>query len=405
MKKLVNIDPRKRFLQIFVCIFLSFVLVLSLVLGTILIVRNARTVVKYGNTRITHGEAIYLASVFKSEYIASLNRQGVKGVKDTASFWQSESTTAGKSWGDMLKDSFKEYISGIAVKNSLYLANSKFGKDEKNFVRDRVDERLMYLGYNSEREFNTLKDKLGFDYDDMIGASELLCTSAVAFEMIYGKDGEGIASYNDECERYLETYAHVSLLFLRKDNLYDLDENGKVQYNDDGSVMTRPMTEEEKAERTETAEKLTEAMYNLENGLDGSMTAEMFEIYLKEHSDTDPNMISRGYYFNKYAEVTAQFAEVYPEVVETAYGMNIGEFAKVACSDSICFIYRYDVDEGAYADRTNVFFSDFYYNAALYCFDENLRLLSEEVVFSDKFNKIDIVEISSNSSYVVKRWN
>jgi hypothetical protein len=263
----------------------------------------------------------------------------------------------------------------------------------------------MYLGYNSKKAFNTLKGELGFDYDDMQSASKLLCTSAVAFEMIYGTDGEGIASYTEDLEKYLGTYTHVSLLFLRKDDLYLLDDDGNVQYNDDGSVMTRPMTEEEKAERVSTAEKLTEAMYNLENGLDNSMTAEMFEIYLKEHSDTDTDMISRGYYFNKSAEVTAQFAEVYPEIVETAYGMEIGEFAKVECSDSICFIYRYDVLSGAYSDRTNVFFSDFYYNAALYCFDESLRLLSKEVVFSDKFYKIDIVKIPSNSSYVVKRWN
>jgi hypothetical protein len=354
---------------------------------------------------MTEGDVTYLASVFKSEYIATLNRRGVKGVRDTDSFWQSESDTPGKSWGDMLTDAFREYICGIAVKSSLYMNNAKFGKNEKNFIASKVDERLMYLGYNSKKEFNTLKGKLGFDYDDMQSASRLLCTSASAFEMIYGKDGEGIASYTEDLEKYLGTYTHVSLLFLRKNDLYELDENGNVQYNADGSVMTRPMTEEEKAKRTETAQKLTEAMYNLKNGLDGSMTAEMFEIYLTEHSDTDPNMISRGYYFNESAEVTEQFKEIYPEIVETAYGMNIGEFAKVECSDSICFIYRYDVQAGAYSDRTNVFFSDFYYNAALYCFDESLRLLSKEVVFSDKFSKIDIVKIPSNSSYVVKRWN
>jgi hypothetical protein len=223
--------------------------------------------------------------------------------------------------------------------------------------------------------------------------------------MIYGEDGEAIASYTEDCERYLETYAHVSLLFLRKDDLYDLDENGEVQYNDDGSVLTRPMTSEEKAVRAETTAKLREAIYNHKNGLDNSITAEMFEIYLKEHSDTDPNMISRGYYFNEYAEVTAQFSEVYPEVVDAAYGMKIGEYLEVDCSDSVCFIYRYDVAEGAYTDRTNVFFSDFYYNASLYLFNESLRLLSSEVVFSDKFYEIDIVSIPSNSSYVVKRWN
>ncbi|MBQ7386631.1 MAG: hypothetical protein IJW03_00520 [Clostridia bacterium] len=374
-------------------------------LGIIIAIRNAKTLVRYGSTRLTEGEVVYLASVFKSDYIASLVKSGVKGVRDSESFWASESSTEGKSWGDMLNEAFVQYVSGIAVKNSLYLNSAKFGKNEKNYVKDKVDERLMYLGYDSEKSFNELSGELLFDYDDLINGSRLLCKADASFEVIYGEDGAGLAAYADECEKYLATYAHVALIFLRTEDVYELDDDGNVQYDDDGSILTRPLTSEERASRTETAEKLREYIENYNNSEDNAITPETFELYMREKSDTDPDMFSRGYYFHENAAVTVQFAEVYPEVVEAAFDMKIGEYREVSCLDSVCFIYRYGVAEGAYADTENVFLSDFYIDGAQYSFTESIKALSSEVVFSEKFYGIDIVKIPANSSFVVNNWS
>ena len=159
---------KNRFLLIFVCIFLSLVVVISSVLGIILAVKERDTLVKYGNVSMREGECIYLATVFKSDYIAYLNAAGVKGVRDTDSFWSSVSDKTGKTYGKMLNDAYLQYISSVAVQASLFLDASSFGKEEKNYVNEKVDKRLSYLGYTSKREFNELSDELGFDYDDMV---------------------------------------------------------------------------------------------------------------------------------------------------------------------------------------------------------------------------------------------
>ncbi len=405
MKKISEMAPRNRFLLIFVCIFLSLIIIFGATLGIIMAVRNSNTVVKYGSTRLTRGDVVYLASVFKSDYIASLVRSGVKGVRDSDSFWSSESDIEGKSWGDRLNDAFLQYISGIAVKNSLYLNFASFGAEEKKYVKSLVDERLMYLGYDSKKAFNADSGELLFDYDDMLGGSYLLCKVDASFDAIYGSDGTGISYYSDECEKYLATYSHVAVIFLRTEDVYLLDENGELQYDDDGNILTRELTGEERAERADTAEKLRLYIENYNNGEGDAITPETFELYMREKSDTDPDMFSRGYYFNQNAYITAQFAEVYPEVVEASFDMRLGEYREVSCSDSIVFIYRYDVVEGAYADSDNVFFSDFYIDCAQYSFTESIETLSEEVVFSEKFFEIDIVSIPSNSSYVVNNWS
>ncbi len=404
MKKISELEPRNRFLLIFVCIFLSLVIIFGATLGIIMAVRNANTVVRYGSTRLTEGDVIYLASVFKSDYIAALVSSGVKGARDSESFWSKESTTAGKSWGDMLNEAFVQYISGIAVKNSLYLNIAKFESSDKKYVRELLDERLMYLGYNSKKEFNAKAGELLFDYDDILSASYLLCKAETSFNALYGSDGSGIASYSADCEKYLDTYSHVALIFLRTENVYLLDDNGDLQYDDDGQILTRDLTPYEKEQREATAAELREYIKNYNNSEDNAITPETFELYMREKSDTDPEMFSRGYYFNPNAAVTAQFAEVYPEIVEASYEMDIGDYREVECSDSTVFIYRYDVTDGAYVDTDNVFFSDFYGDAAQYSFTESIKILSEDVIFSDKFYEIDIVKIPKNSSIVVNSW-
>ena len=399
-----KMSPQNRNLLIFVCIFVSFVVIFSSTLGIIMGVINAKTVVKYESTRMYEGDVIYLASVFKSSYISYLNKSGVKNVRDSEGFWSSDSGVEGKTYGDLLRAAFYEYLCGIAVKNSLYLDTKKFGKTEKNEVKAKVDKKLALLNLDKE-SFNALYDETLFEYDDFLSGSYLLTKADAAFATIYGSDGTAIASYTDECEKYLKTYTHVALIFLRTEDAYVFDENGQLTYDENNNVIMRDLTDEERAEREKSAESLREYIKNAEEGLGNAISPETFELYMKEKSDTDPEMMDRGYYFHPNAEITGQFYDVYPEVVKRAFEMEIGEYAEVECSDSVCFIYRYDVTAGAYADRTNVFFSDFYSDAADYSFTESIRTLSSEVVFSEKFANIDIVSIPANSKYVTKSWS
>ena len=403
-KENCEILSKNRFLLIFVCIFLSVVTVFGATLGIIMAVRNSNTIVRYDSTRLFYGEVAYLASVFKSDYMSTLVSKGVEDVRDTGTFWSSESERPGKTQGDLLREAFYEYISGIAIKNSLYLNSERFTNSKKREIRDMLDLRLSYLYINSKSDFNEMSDRLGFDYDSMLEGSYYLYKADKAFSMIYGTDGLNLLNFSSECDKYLDTYSHVALIFLKSERINVLDENGNVTYDDDGEIITRPLTEAERAEREQNAQKLRTYINNLKDDKSGAITPETFELYMREHSDTDPSYVNRGYYFHPSAEMTAQFYEVYPEVVERSLEMEIGEYAEVECSDGVCFIYRYDVAKDAYRDTSNVFFSDFCIDGANWCFGENIKELSGEVSFSEEFYSIDIVKIPANSKYVINSW-
>ena len=385
--------PKSRFLTIFVCVFLGFTVILGTTLGVVIGLRDARTLVSYGGVYLDEGEVSFLSSVYKTEYLASLNSSGVRAY-DSKYFWQSKAQ-GGKTYGELFEAGLREYISGLLVASELYSSYGDYGRKEKAAVKSAAEQVLKYQAEGSKEKFNELASEFGFDYNDFLTGCELLYKTWGAKTLIYGENGENLEYYPDECERYIETYTHVSLLFVRTEEIFELDSEGNP-VTENGEYVMRPLTDEEMAERETTVEMLRTAIHAKENGLDGQISPEMFEIYLKK-SDGDAEMYDKGYYFNPAASETAAFYSYHPEIVDKAYEMEMGEYAEVGCSIGICFIYKYAVTEGAYADTDNQFFSDFYSDAASYLYALSLSELSDGVKFGEKYDGLDAVSIPQNS--------
>jgi hypothetical protein len=115
-------------------------------------------------------------------------------------------------------------------------------------------------------------------------------------------------------------------------------------------------------------------------------------------------MYEKGYYFRAESETTAEFAGEFPEIVERALTMKKSEYAEVECSIGTCFIYRYEPKKGAYTDKDNLFFSDFYSDASDYLYRESLRELSVLVEFRDAYFALDTLSIPKNYEFYVKVW-
>lgn len=399
--KNVKEKPKKnRFLIIFICIFLSAVIVLGGVFGTIAAVRESRSVAKYGDTYLDKGAAVYLAAYYKYRYIDLLKQQGINAY-DSSLFWQKEAEE-GKSYADALRESFEEYVSALLVANAIYDSYADFNKSEKEKVKAAAEAMLRYSSAAGSREsFDSLCEIYGFDYDGFLLAAEYLYKADSAMSAMYGEDGSGISSSTEECERYLATYTHVDLMFIRLEDTFVRDDEGNISYDSDGVAITRPLTAEELAERQDIVSKMR--TYISEN----TVTVETFEYYL-EKSDGDSDMYDVGYYFNQNAETTGEFSEVFSEVVDKAYGMEIGEYAEVECPavGGVCFIYKYNVAEGAYANSDNPFFSDFYSDAVSYIYPIVLTELSADAELRDSFYEIDIVSLPRLSEeFIIKSWN
>ncbi len=393
---------KNRFLTIFVCIFAAAVLVFGGTLGIVVGVRNSRAVVSYENARADAGALRYLSANYKINYIRALKASGVKA-NDTENFWNS-TDESGVTYKELFAESFEEYVRALVASANVFLTYSSYTKADKESVRATVEEILEYKAGGSEKEFNAMAEKYGFDYDDFCSAAELLYKAGRAKNVIYGADGEALVYSPEECAKYLETYSHVSLLFVRTEEVFQTDEEGNIVYGDNGSALMREMTAEEKAERQAIIDKLTAAIEAKKNGGDYQITPEMFEIYL-EKSDGDAKMHDKGYYFNENADATLEFATEFPEIVECALGMELKTFAKVDCSIGVCFIYKYDAMKGAYSDADNLFFSDFYSDASNYLYEDILNTLSPEVKVKDEFFDTDYSAIPLLSEFVISQWN
>jgi len=396
-----NAPKKNRFLLIFICIFLSITVLVGGGAAIAVSIINANAVARYGGVRINEGVASYLAASYKRTFLGTLEASGVNAY-DSESFWEKKGAD-GVTYGELLSASFKDYLASLLSANAVYLEYGSWGADEKRAVRESCEERMTYVTGTKEK-FNEIAAPMGFDYSDFISASELLYRADKAEEVVYGKEGSRLTSFTEDCEKYLATYSHVALIFIRQGDLLLRDEEGNIVYTD-GVAETRPQTAEEREKREAAIKRLRELIAAVGDPLANEMISEETFVHYMRESDGDPDMYTSGYYLRSGAVATEELRGEFPEVVGAALEMEIGEYREVACPaiDGVCFIYRYAPTSGAYF-TDNKFLTDFYKNAPSYLFPLVLGELSGGVIYSKDFDPSFIVTIPKNKDLYVKQW-
>ena len=386
---------KNRFLSIFVGVFLAIVLVFGGILSISVAVKSARSVVKYEKVSVDEECVHYLAAYYKLLYLKELNTAGINA-RDTEEFWASASAD-GQSYGELFEQSLRNYIASVVAAANVYLTYSSYTPEDKLSVSMTTEEILKYKADGDVSVFNSSAKKYGFSYNDFQNAAALLYKAQRAETILFGQDGETLPNFPEECEKYLATYSHVSLLFVRDERVFETDADGNYVYDEQGNVALRDMTAAEKAERLALIDELRAKISS------GVMTAELFDSYL-DRSNGDPEMYDKGYYFHQDSAVTEEFAREFPAVVARSLEMAEGEVAEVDCSVGVCFIYKLPVSEDAYSDEQNVFFADFYRNAAPYLYAEILAELASEVSFKDSYYEIDTVAIPVIEEFYIREF-
>ena len=376
---------------------MSLAIVFGSVFGIIIMINEANALVKLDGVTMDEGVVRCFGAYYKNLHIAGLRRAGISEAEDSASFWESEYSD-GVTHGELYESSFKNYLAGIVASNRLFLDLSSFTAEDEKYLNTKLDSFISY--YGSKDAFNDAAHGLDFSYEDFAEAMKLSFRASLAMKTVYGYQGENLKTKSAEaiaqCEEYLKTYSRVKMVLL-------CDE--KITYTDgEGEEVEHYLTEEEKAEREALAEEMREAIANKAAGLDGAITETMFD-YVMEKSDSDPTMMESGYYFNKSAEQTANFYYVHPTLVEAAIDMEIGEYREIQISVGTCFLYKCENESGAYSDEDNLFFSDFYSDAATYLFQNSVEILASEATFSDKYYELDVLAIPESNRFFISNWN
>lgn len=393
---------RVRPIIIITVVFLSLVLIAGLVLGAVAIVKDARAVAKYKGVKIDLGVANYLAATFKSDYIAILNDRGIDAYDDPF-FWNGEAIE-GVTYADMLEEETVSYIKSVIVGAYLFDRVSSLSSAEKGAVKNSCRDFLDLNFSSDEDRFNAEAESMNFDYDDMCDATTLIYKASLATEAIYGKDGNTLKESGStaDLEYVLSQYTHVGILIIRKDTEYLINSEGN-RVEVEGKDQVYELTAAEKAERQTDIERIRELIYGYENDLDEQMSPIAFENYLKKY-DYGYDYTDSGYYFSSLSAYTAWFDKNEASgIVAEAFDMDIGEYREIDLDFATCFIYKYEVSQGAYLNSAlSDFFTDFYSDGALYLYSRAVAELTGEVTLKDAFYDIDLVNLPYNWELVVK---
>ena len=396
-----NGTPKDKKMLIFVCIFVSVVLLAGIIFGTVFAIRNANSVLDYNGARMSEGVANYFASYAKSYYL-NVTLGDVPGAEDTPEFWNSpqRGTT---TYREGLEEYVLEYLRMIVVGCYLYDSVAKLSADAKETVKKNVEARVLYLA-DSKRGFNETVKKYGFDYDDFYEATEMMYKVTMASYMLYGSDGANLKSNTEIVnEFYNAAYRRVRLLFIRTESDFNLieDENGNLvrQKNDDGTDMLIPLTDAEKERANDDIESIKNAIEN------DMMSEDSFDYYLgvDKYYATNMYLDPNGEYYSAESEYTLRAYEEFPDVVSAALYMGKGTYTSVEIQDvGVCFIYRGELEYGAYTDSSEDGpFSDFYSDLISYTYKKELDGRYTDVKIRDKFYGIDLVALPINGTYTI----
>jgi len=403
--KMKQKTPKRKFLLIFVCIFVSILLVLGAVLGIASAVKKSRSVVSFKGITMDEEVASFFVTQYKYNFMSMLSASGVKNVEDTLGFWNKVSENE-KTYGELLTEGAYEYIKQIMATNYIYDRYASLSKSDKEVISTAVEETLTYKAGGNENTFNKAVSEYGFSYSSYKTAVTMLYKASMAQTIVCGSNGENLENGSQSIkeyitvEEYLSRFSHVKLLFIRTDTTFVLDDSGNRIKNSDGSYQLRNLTDEEKEQRQSLISEIRGHISAIGSG-EAEMGATMFDYYLQNNDEGDPDMRSNGYYFNENSEYTQVFTSVYEDIVNTSYELQIGEFGEAEVDFGVCFIYKYETSESDLEKSTlEVCFRDFYSDLSGVFFDKLLADFTPHVEFSKKMDNVDVLKLPYNYIYL-----
>lgn len=385
---------KNNFLKIFICSFVAVVLVFGLVLGIIMMVKDANAVVSFEGVTMDEEVTSFFITLNKNQYIGLLNASQVEDVSDNHFFWNRDAG-AGKTYGELLIEDTKNFIRLIMVTNYIFDSQRGLTDKDERLISDAVASILDLKAGGNVDKFNEKAQKCGFSYDSFEDAVTMLYKYAIVMNV------NGVNLSEADKKAHIEEYTHVKLLFIRTESTFEVDSDGNRVVGNDGYEM-HEYTEAEKAAVVKDIEEIRKAIAISGTGVDGGMSELMFNNFLKKYkNDGSVSMVNSGYYFSEDEKFTSVFKQQYSDIVDTALEMSVGEYAEAEFAYGTCFIYKYKTD---IADLNNSnlsgCFDSFYSTLMLEYFDKTFSAIGKDVEFKSEYDGIKIFDLWCNSELI-----
>lgn len=376
--------------------------------------------------------ALYLSRLKGSMCSAYL--YGEEAKKD--SFWDKYKDSNGLTYNDYYTEQvlssakMSTAVMHLFEEYELSLSDGEIEKIEKELAELMAED-----AEGSKNKFNELLLDYGANYDVLREAHIIEKKFSKLTDHLLGANGEKLGAELIE-QYYLEHYARFKQIFIYTSGyVYETDENGdEIYYTKEGTIAyDRSAIEQEKTDRFGNRIYLQEdgrVAYDTAKGTrkqlkdsSGGAMIETFsgerlesalaladEVYAKtEKGDTvgfeeligryNENRATESY-ANGYYITQSTSTDVVPKALNDAlFALDVGEVAKVRTELGVHIFMRYELDEGAYADKDN---SDFFISmtTGTYVFTETLKSEWMREYLAPYIEKVELVDES-----VLERYN
>lgn len=296
-------------------------------------------VLLYENTEVTEAMYTYWMSGYKNYFLTLIGGTDTEECLNASIVIQNE---AGENEEMTVASYLSARIADIIENNciSLYLFdyyNLELPASTVSYVDEAINSEIenaggrkelnealapILLNVNSLREMYLNDEKINYVYDYLYGDTSLGTTGAEPITM---------DQYN---AFYEENYVCVRHIYIRTADKNVLDEDGNVQYDEYGNVVTEELTEEEAAEKLQLCDELMERL----NAGEDFVTLE------NEYSeDSGRYTLTNGYIISRSASLPDEF-------VNAAFDMEIGEMRRVDASYATHIMLRTELPANGWAD-------------------------------------------------------
>lgn len=350
---------------------LLFCMALAMVLSVTACGTGEKVVMSYGESVITENVFRYYLSYYKNIYLKTYS-----DMKDEAAYYKTvlpDGRTAEEYLFDMTVENVQMTLVCMELFRQNGLAVSKaMEKDIDAYLDDLITE---YAG-GDKKALNAELSRYGVNVKMLADIYINQEKSGFLFDYMFGENGIRPVTDEEKQSYYEENYSHIYHLYINDAYYYPVTEEGFTQTDENGNLVSAPMTEEMKAEKNVTIAAIDA---NLEAGSD---FMDVYNVY------SEDKYYVNGYYLTR----TTDFVD---EVVDAAFSLDIGEYCKVKSDYGTHYVMRAALDETPWLSEANAdFFENFDTSLKSELFMEYIRSYLPEVQTDSEALTVYSVEAS-----------
>lgn len=223
------------------------------------------TALSYGGVIIDEGMYRYWLSYYKYAFLSAADQA------DDPAFFDQNMPGSDTTWGEYYETQFRENVNALLMGAVLF---DQYDLTISDDVQPDIDQYLsgQISRFGSEDALNQALSPMGIDNNKLRKILIFEAKLSAVSSYLYGDTSTGVQgtvtiSDEDVNAFYEEHYAAFQLILIRTDAINLLNDDGSVQTDETGAAQTRPLTQEELAQKEAQVQDI-EA--RLDNGEDFS---------------------------------------------------------------------------------------------------------------------------------------